>query len=1020
MMRRILGKTFALGLLAVLTACSGSSSSKVVTRAGNFQIALCSLGCQGGSCAVNLIATNQDIVFPFNDAVDPSTVSFTSISVVEINNGSTPPGEFLVQGRKVIFRPALIENEAGIQFGFQEGAIYRITVFASPESNVVKSVIGRPNLTPITCSIQTAGIIDLVPGRPRVTFTPNLTKPPTTNDFDVVMVFNDLMQKDQLVDSATGSSPSVSVRVVDDSQATTVEVAIPGTYSIEFDQNRLLTELTFRPLAPFPSGANGLRQLRIDFSSQIADIADNFLSNPGSNLVPLPTSGSAPGSFVETFDDSLMLDGAASTASLWSANPGALDSGYDTVAGLHRGGGSGILGTFAPTEDFSFSTDSMAMVTITGETVTITDGVFMFDRVHIPDGVTVTAAGPNPLRLFCRGECLVEGVLDLSGAPAPANFGKYFLRFDERLSGESTGGIFEFEALGGNPAAGNCGGGSGGKGGKAWYVLDGIRDPNEPPGEPDYYKEDLTNWVEGQVDPINDPPDPARFLAAAPPTTGRWVYVHGRPGQGVGAAPTSGDPELRYGQLAGERALGAGMGSWAWPPLTDSIPNTAFTIYTKIRSHFDTGISSYTEYSRHRSRGGGGGGFWTDGDQGEYFVPGSTDPLLGLLPAPEVDAGSGIWEYNSFLDLDAHGGGGTPDAAGGSYSLPAGIETLEPSLGLLLGGGGGGGAGVGLHGSYHALGAFRPDGLIDTYRNCSGAGGGAGGSGLQLQSGGPVFVSGSVRVSGGSGGDSEFMLSLPYHDTAAIVHAPPGDAGGGGGAGGSILLQTNGPLAVSPDALVLRGGRGGKGSAGNYGGTGGAGLIRFETPTGVEPLVTLQGMVAPDASVDLAPIGQPGVPNVAAFGADLGGTLGDFGVFNGNSSGVRSAWFAPTNDVLLLDFTGYSITVRFDDGAEQVVTYDGDDLSGNDHTTPGTTPVWVAFQVGWGPPGATEPNPATLGDWVVPGYGTTGGLPEIRGNLARMIRFMIVFDHNLISTLIGPGAGRYYQVEDLTLNWNGE
>ncbi len=1022
-MRRILGKTFLLGLLAAVAACSGGSSGNVVTRAGNFQVALCSLGCQGGSCAVNQIATNQDIVFTFNDAVDPATVSFTTISVVEISNGSTPAGEFVVDGRKVIFRPSLIENEAGIQFGFQEGSIYRVTVFASPESNVVKSVIGRPNLTPITCSIETSGIIDLVPGRPRVDFTPNASSPPSSNDFDIEMVFNDLMQKDQLVDANTGESPSVTVSVVDDSQSSTVEVQVPGTYTIEFDQNLLLTTLNFHPLTPFPSGMNGLRKLRIDFSSQIADIADNFLSNPGSNLVALPTTSASPGSFLESFNDTAQLDSEASTAGLWADTPGALASGYDPVTGVHRGGGTGILGSFEPTEDFSFNTDSMEMVTLTAETTTITGGVFMFERIHIPAGVTVTAAGPNPLRLFCRGECVIEGTLDLSGAPAPANFGKYFPRFDERISdpqsgeGESTGGIFEFEAEGGAPAAGNGGGGSGGRGGVAWYLLDGG-------AAIDYYDEDKTSWVEGQSGPPD--PDPTRYLqadlgAGNPFLQGRWPNVHGQPGEGVGAAATGGDPEVNFAQLAGERALGAGMGSWAWPPLTDSVPDLALTTQTPIRSHYDSVGAAWTEYAWHRARGGGGGGYWTVGSQGDYFVAGSTDPLLRLLEAPVIDAPNGVWEYNSFLDIDARAGGGTPDAAGGDYTLPAGIETLDPSLGLLLGGAGGGGAGTGLHGSYWDGGNFQIDGLIDTYRNCSGAGGGAGGAALQLHSGGRLAISGAVTVAGGSGGDSEFMLTLPYHDSDAIDWAPPGDAGGGGGSGGAILLQTNSSLTVSADALLLSGGRGGKGSAGNHGGAGGAGLIRFETPTGSEPLVTLQGMVSPDESVELTPIGQPGVANVAAFEGDLGGTLGDFKVFNGNASGVRSSWMVPANDVLLLDFTGYTITVRYDDGTEQVVTYDGDDLSANDHTAPGTTPVWVAFQVGWGAPGTTEPQASTLGDWVVPGYeSTTGGLPELRGNLARMVRFMVVFDHDLISALIGAGAGRYYQVEDITLNWNGE
>lgn len=1005
-MRRILGKSIAFGLLAATAACFGTTSSKVVTRAGEFQIALCSLGCQGGTCAVNQIATNQDIVITFNDDVDPATVSFTTIQVVEVSNGSTPPGEFLVNGRKVTFRPALIETAAGILFGFQEDAIYQIKVFASPESNVIRSVIGRPNLTPITCSVQTSGIIDLAPGRPKVSFSPNSSQPPVRSDFDIIMVFNDLMQKAQLVDPETGESPSVNVVVVDDTPGSAVEITIPGSFTTDFNQNALLTTLTFSPLAPFPGGKGGLRRLRLDFSSQIADLAGNFLSNPGSNFIPLPDATSTSGTFVESFADSAMLDASASTAGLWNGAPGTLISGYDAVSGLHQGGGSGILGSFAPTEDFEFDTDSQTLLTVTGESVAITGGVFMFERIAIPAGVRVSAFGSNPLRLYCRGECVIEGSLDLSGAPAPANFGKYYPRFGERIAGESTGGIFEFEAEGGEGGTGTCSGGSGGLGGEAWYLVDGP----PPPPKPDFYDEDnLNNYTSGT-------PDTNRFAKNK-----RWTSVHGVPGQGVGGVGTSANPEQFPAQVAIDRALGAGMGSWAWPATSTAVPDAAFTAFFQIRPHFDSIGGVFENESWHRARGGGGGGYWTNGGQGDFFVPGSTDPLLRLLSPPVIDAPNQIWEYNSLYDLDHHVGGGTPDAAGGAYVFPAGIETLDPDLGLLVGGSGGGGAGSSLHGSWWDDFLGLPS--FYTFRTCSGAGGGAGGGALQLHAGGRIAVSGLVSLAGGAGGDSEFMLALPYPDAAAIEVGRPGDAGGGGGSGGAILLETSGGLQIGSDALRLTGGRAGKGSAGNHGGAGGSGLIRFHTATGLEPLATVQAMVAPDDAVELGPVGQPGVPNVAIFESALGGVLGDFGPFNGNASGVRSAWFTPGNEILMLDYTNYALTVRYNDGAEQTISYSVDTNSGTTdlYPVPGTDPIWIAFQTGWGQPGSTEPDPITLSDWVIPGYGTTtDGLVEMRSRLSRMVRVMIVFDHDQIAALIGSGAGRYLQVDDLTLGWEGE
>ncbi|KAA3608180.1 MAG: hypothetical protein DWQ01_14000 [Planctomycetota bacterium] len=1005
-------------------ACfGGGGNSSANPAAATFRLRRCSLGCNSGTCAVNEIATNQEIKLSFNDKVDPATVSFTTISIVERTTGSSPPGSFLVEGSQVIFRPALLETQSGIRFGFTDGANYEITMLASPQTSVVRSRIGRPNTTALSCVVQTNGVADLVPGNPEVSFTPNQSQPPTQKNFSFEIIFNDLMQKFQLVDPDTGESPTIGVTLVDESiPGRVLEVAVSGTFEASLDQDLLQTVVTFTPDAPFPGNKNGGRYLRLEFSPQIADLAGNTLANSGTFTVPLPDSVIVPGSFLEGFADESQLDPLTSVSGLWAGTAGSLDSGLDPTTGKHSGGGHGLLGPFAPTADFTFDTDGMTFLAsewdIFIQEDVVVDGslqspVFMFDQFNVPAGVTIHATGANPLRIATRGEAVVNGVLDVSGEDAPNNFGKYFPILWELIDTiESSLDVTRANAEGGVPGMGALGGGSGGTGGQAWYLLNNYFDSS---------KNTYTSGI----------PDPTRFRDGINSDT-----VHGYNGEGIGGAVSSGRPLLSPDQMAVDRANGGGMGSWAWPPSSNLVP--APTGNKVIQSHFNTVSGLYYKIALHRSRGGGGGGFWSDGTAGGYYDSSGTDPLgVAFSSAPEIydpviDESRDAWEYNSLLAWDELDAQAIPDAAGGVADLLTnfpGVETLDPNHAngnRLLGGAGGGGAGCGEHGSWDDD-ALSTDGFIDTYRNGDGGGGGAGGGALQFQVGGRLAVGGLIQATGGHGADSEFMSNVPHFDINAIIYGTPGDAGGGGGSGGGILIQVAGDMTVDPDAVDVQGGRGGIGSAGNHGGEGGSGLVRFETATGSESLATLQAMVVPDGAVDLAPIGQAGSANVSAVAnAFMTGegdiTASDGSLFRGNSSGVRSLWYAPDAAILLLTFESYAIRCSYDaqdgNGVQSLVF----DLS--NPPDPGVTPIWVAFQTGFGnpAPGApVEPDEGSESEWIIPGFGTiTDGLVELQASLARMVRFQIVFDHDLLATLIGTNPGAYFQVDSVEFGWEGD
>lgn len=967
----------------------------------------------------------------FNDRVDAATVSFTTITIVEKVTGSSPPGQFLVDGSRVVFRPALLETPTGLQFGFIDGAEYEVRLAASPQTAVVHSRIGRPNTTPLTCVVRTSGIADLVPGDPSVSFTPNAANPPPTRDFDIVITFNDLMQKFQLVDPQTGESPTISVKLVEQSPGGTLEIDVMGTFTAELDQDSLTTKVIFDAVSDYPGNKNGSRTLRLDFSPQISDLAGNTLSNSGSFTIPLPASSTTPGSFEETFDDQTQEDGMGSVATLWGNPAGYLDSGLDPVTGLHKGGGHGVLGAFSPASDFEFDTDTTTFLVseyenLIGEDIIIdaTNGnhVFMFESIHIPPGITVSAIGTNPLRLVSRGEIIVEGTLAADGEAAPSNFAKFFPILRESISNESTQGVTPLESKGGDPALGKLTGGAGGKGGWAWYNVVVYYDENNP-------------------DPYQNQgfaPDPGRYVDFL-----QSDAAHGFNGEGIGGYVPVGRPLLTPGDIPTDLQNGCGMGSWAWPLVSNGYfrDPVNFADPVTIRTHLNPTTSLYENIVTHRARGGGGGGFWTEGQQGNFYDEDSTDPLgnrLGDNPdlnEPVIDAPNDIWEYNVDYAWDSVNGGSVMDASGGMVdllTLYAGIETLNPyAVGgsLLLGGAGGGGAGSGEHGSYDDP-LWQTPGLVDTYRNSDGAGGGAGGGAMQLQGGNRLTVSGELRAEGGDGGDSEFMVNIPYQPENLISIARPGDAGGGAGSGGSILLQICGDLQVDADAISVAGGEGGLGSVGNHGGDGGSGLIRFETATGSQSLAELQAMVMPDEAVDLTPIGQNGVPNVAPLATSWMNGDGDIlatdgTLFRGNSSGVRSLWYGPDDEIFVITVSDYEFVCEYDrmDGnGPQELRFGPNSADGT--TDPGVTEIWVAMQVAFSSSsggGPFEPDPGTESTWVIPGFnGVTDGLLEIQSNFMRIFRYQIVFDHDLIQTRIGTNAGAYFRVREVSMDWDGD
>jgi hypothetical protein len=1033
-------KTLAVvaSMLLVLGSCGSTSSSGAKVEA--FGISLCSLGCNGATFALNTHPANKDLTFTFNDAVDPTSVNFSSISIVDLANGSSPTGSFLVNGNTVTFRPTLVETTSGLQFGFLDGSVYQIRLWDENSPNVVRALSGRANQSFITGDVTIDGIVDLIPGPPSlISITPDEFTAPTTRDFEIVMVFDDIMSTLPLANPETGESLLITVQSFD---TTSGLISVPGTFVASANRDTLRTTVTFTPLVPWPSSNGGERVLRVSLSQQISDMAGNSLLNPGIKTVLLPDLPTVTGALTETFSDSGKEDDGGSTAGLWAttAIPGALDSGLDVTTGLHHGGGSGVLGVFAPSDGLTIlDTDSDVVYSeLLDENVTIANGLFPFSQVTLGLASRLEATGSKPLRLIVRGSMQVSGVMDFSGESASVNEnGKYFASQEWDNGTHNTLGIFSESdrgisidpngkddwALGGEGATGNLTGGGGGGGGRAWYY-DSINFFGSP-----YLSSSPITWQQA-FPPFNSNPQISRFR-----TNIFGDNFNGGNGDRIGGVSATGSPISASANLLTDYEGGSGMGSWAWPPHSGNMPGPTFTGGVPVLTHptaFSGGTASaYGNNAIHRARGGGGGGYWGNGSVGKYYDSNGTNPLGAALVEPivDLDGGDNIREFNgdgaggNYFMWDAGAGGVIADADGGHYSLPANIETADPEAGLLLGGSGGGGAGVSIHGSIFDRYTGGP-GEIGTYRNCPGAGGGAGGGAAQIHVGSRLTVDGSISADGGAGGTSTFMLSVPFADTNAVDFGPPGDAGGGGGSGGSLLIQVGSVLQAGLDSISVQGGLGGTGSAGNHGGDGGSGLVRIETATGLESLSTLQGMIAPDEAIDLAPIGSAGQANVSTIAVKFSDgdiTASDGTVFNGNASGVRSRWYEPAASVQELIFLGWTVDYEWSPDGTTVNTGSYTDLSPTD---PDTTPFWLGFQVAWMEAGQSAlANPTLINQtgWVIPGvHGVTSGLPEISGAIVRALRYTIVFDHDKIEALIGTSAGAYFRVTNVTFDYSGD
>ncbi|MEC8511293.1 MAG: Ig-like domain-containing protein [Planctomycetota bacterium] len=910
----------ALGLTA-LSACSGSSSSEF---SGDLFIRSCSIGCTDGSdgrvvtCAVVNVTENQEISILFSEPIDPTSVTPSSLQVINTANGTAPDGLRLIDPldqRRVIFRPSIAFNNGGISFAFEPNQTYELLIPGANQGDsgpFIRSISGNPNRSRLSCSVQTTeGIADIVPGNPAVQVEVDVVtsfdgngEPLTTERrpiqdangnpavdvsrfSGVYFAFNELMFLPTVADNSTGLSPFIRVQFDRDGSLATAgseRFDIPGSYEVFVDEISLTTSLVFTPIGTIPSaGSDPLNPslLVVRIPTEVTDAAGNpvTVETGGGVLAGIPevilfdelTLPDGP----EDFSDNDFEDQSA-TGAVWA--DGLLAPGVS--------GGSGRHGELRVLEGdtVTLNTDSQSFPQFAGvsqidvigngsgtaypTSLTVTDGVFEFSKLIVEPGGRLIFEGGNAARILVRGSCVIgpNSIIDLSGT-SPGEHNSLILA---PQMGDVT------------PAAGGPGGGAGGLGADRSNLGSEV---------PDF-----------------------RNLAFEDAVQNPGANRDGLAGEGVGGG-----------------AIGGGSGGERFPvelPTGITVQNDAIQ-NTLGDTGFNVSGDPLVPTDGDRcllqmlAGPGAGGAYSLDGGQGSALPVGlavTENPAGRPVVGPVTAGGS-----NAGLAL------APPSPNNDGY----GRRLLRWQDGNLQGGSGGGGGGNHPYGSRATsqnggTPGPTPDQCLsnfgsflfsnyDRWLDHSGAQGGGGGGAVEFTMGRSFELDGTIDVSGGDGASATSILP----NNAGSFAVP-----GGGGSGGAIRIRAkNVDLGGNARINVL----GGLGGAAPWslnsmatitrGGDGSPGLVRIEDDddSGLVSFNSLAARIQPFDSGNVA-----GSLDFFSYAPNF---------FDANSAGARrpdslsggtSCWMRPVGSFVSLEFPDDSGTALEDMGwTMDLVIFDG-------------------------------------------------------------------------------------------------
>lgn len=824
-------------VVSLLAACS--SGGEAGANGGALFIRSCSLGCSDGAsgaqinCQVTNTVQNTEISVLFSEPVDIGSVTASSFRVVNVDNGTTPVGEYFldpVNPKRVVYRPALtFDLNGNPSFGFDPNTAYGITIPGELQGDpgpFIQSITGKVNQVRMQCTILTTEeVTDPVPGDPVVeiyasyyerdamgVITGNLNEVANAFGFfdhfgtdglednwvnsgdevrdvdrtgTVYMLFKDVMNPATLANPVTQTAPFVTIRTDPDGNLADASDRLPpvaGIYRVSVDTELLETLLSFTPATSFLSAGSGAplmpRRMAVDIPTACLDLVGNSV---------LPANGGGVSGFVteEGVVTPIVLpaggEGFANNASENGAESGALWGVNDRLQ-FNLGGGSGRLGALIVGVGETLTLDTNNQAFPLGTLANLIGNANMAGdfpvTLTVTDGVfefsSLTIQPGATLKIVGTNPAriLVRGELDITaGALLDLSGASGGAHDSTTVQPEVTLGP-AFPVL---PA----GAGSGGWGGDR-YDFDQVG------VNPNVFIVIGGVDIDETVAEIND----------------------GRDGQGLGGG-----------------VVGSGLGGPMTPldfPTEDTLLlapamglgahglGTVFPFTNVFNGGFPDGCRALP--------------IGTSGSGGAYAIDGGD----AISIAPEPLSTTPLGGSNNGL---VNAGGTAPVLAAPSETNVAYTQrTLDWTQGFLLGGSGGGGGGLHPYDTRTDLGFSQscPNPLSTTlqyaaWKDHSGARGGDGGGALHLAAGKRIRINGVIHLNGGNGGGSTGGSAL---DPGRF--AMPG----GGGSGGALRVQGS-VVQISPVSgrVDVTGGTGGAGSWGTTitGGDGSMGLVRIET-----------------------------------------------------------------------------------------------------------------------------------------------------------------------------------------------
>ena len=667
------------------------------------------------------IFLNDPVAFDFTQSVDLESANLTTVSFSVLDETGLPNSEFVTgsfelatkpgdsdPGRRLLFVPRYPSNNDLNNGGFRAGSTYRVQLVGGKQQNgtVIRSQTERGLEEPVTIQfttvdgtqpqqlfrnpkaggpqrvgmlVDTATSLDKVPlglfGAPRVAVRLQFDQALNPRDLNVPVSFDpDPLLREEVdrgriyleYKDAELNDPG------DDEDFTW----IPATVTLE--RNDLNgAEVVLEPVGVLPNNAT----VRVIVSQLLEDVAgENNLDKPSFDPV-FDTFHTAPAyeqqwnAIVEDFRDLRNIDfGAVFPESLAKVGPGYVRAGFDF------GGSSTELDYRPLANEVVLNTSFTQVVPENGLPFTVNGGVFRFDDVTIPQGVTVRGQGPNPMVWQCSGKFTVEGTLSVSGGDGA--------RVDT-LRGANVakaGGI------------GACGGGNGGLGTPSGSGRDQAGGTGRGPGQVAG-----TGGRGGQL--------ACDTVCYNNPSTSFYNGSGGGSGGGGGGMATQGD--LNW------TGLPANFLATITPNQPAVAPATIGTSFQQLYGYGGAGCSgTTTDRSAFLVGGVPGDVVFNDSRSDNNFWGSAIDMsrrlrITGELQAPVGGGGGGgggdtcgpdgqPW----FMDFSGGGGGG----GGGVIIVQALEEITITSTGTISADGGHGGGG-------------------EQAGNCGNAGGGGGGAG---------------------------------------------------------------------------------------------------------------------------------------------------------------------------------------------------------------------------------------------------------------------------------------------------